>query len=221
MKAATEKVIVTLRDICLIDIPPHANQVFIKAKQSGSEITSKSVSILNNMAKWIEPLVIECKVTKKSTEKHTEPLRLSFRFENVSGNSFQRYGIAEIDCTTVFHENIANVQSLLSNCTHNTRFQSTIDIVRPGETRPRSNSSSGSYAAVNITSDEGSFSDKSINQSSIVTTTTSGGTSVSFAPPPKLPHELAPIKVSLEVYQMLEHQVDAILSEIIVQSRNK
>ena len=214
-KPTTEKVIVTLRDISLIDIPPHNTPIFIKGKQLNNEIQSKSVIISNNKAFWQEPLVIECKVTKKNTEKHTEPLRLSFRFESSSGSSFTRYGIAEIDVTTAFHENIKNVQLLLSNCSYNTKFHCLIDVLRPGETRTRSNSLKNEKNTPNINSDENSLSDRSSN--AIVTTTLSGGTSVNFTI--KLPHEMSPVKISSEHYQFLESKVDLILSEIILNNK--
>ncbi|EAY07721.1 hypothetical protein TVAG_118020 [Trichomonas vaginalis G3] len=202
----------------LIDIPPHGTPIFVKIKQDRSEYTSKSVNITNNTANWTEPAEIKCMIAAVATDKHPHPLRLSFRFEDASGKDFTRYGIAEIDCTTVFHEKVQNVEILLSNCTYNTKFRCTIDVNTSASGQPNSLDSFSTPKSNSISdfpSTTTNISERSVG--ALVTNARTGGTTVSFQAP-KQPYELAPVPISEKRYQELETQVDDILSKIIIDS---
>ena len=212
----TKKVLVTLRDMCLIDVPPHGTPIFVKAKQGKYEVTSKSVNIQNNSARWPEPLTIKARIAASSTEKHTSSLRLSFRFEDVSGKDFTRYGIAEIDCTTAFYLNSTTCEMLLSNCTYNTKLKCLIEIhpadsvslmPPPVDVDPMSLSETITQSNSSVTS----------TTSALVTNAATGGTTVRITEP-KPQFEQAPVKISEKRYAELESMVVDLLTKIIIES---
>ena len=212
----TKKVIVTLKEMCLVDIPPHGTPIFVKAKQSKYEFTSKSVQIQKNSAKWVDPIVIKSRIAMNQTDRHPHPLRLSFRFEDSTGKDFVRYGIAEIDVTTVYYEGISNVSILLTNCTYNTKFKCEISVESPSKvpqfpTQIPTNSLSHQEQL-----DMPSLSVTEKSTVALVSNAT-GGTTVSFQAP-KQPHELAPVPITAKRYAELEAQVDELLSNIIIES---
>lgn len=214
-----KKAYVTLKNMCLVDIPPHGTPIFIKIKQERNfEYTSASVNISNNTAKWTEPADVKCYIASSSTEKHTKPLRLSFRLEDSTGKDFTRYGIAEIDCTTAYYEKIQNVEILLSNCTYNTKFKCSIEVSTTKNGQPNSLEVGLGIKAMPVP--DYSVMSNSITERSVgalVTNARTGGTTVSFTAP-KEPWELAPVPISAKKYQELEAQVDEILSKIIIDS---
>ena len=212
----TKKVIVTLQDMSLIDIPPHGTPIFIKAKQSNYEVQTKSMPVQKNTVRWQEPLVIKSKIAVNQTEKHPHPLRLSFRFEDSSGKDFERYGIAEIDVTTAYHENISNVEILLSNCTYNTKFKCQIKVEDPNNLNPITKIPSNAFISPEQY-DSQSISTTEKSSVALVTNVKTGGTTVSFQAP-KQPHEMAPVPISAKRYAELEAQVDELLSNIIIES---
>ena len=213
----TKKVLVTLRDMCLVDIPPHGTPIFVKAKQSKYEFTSKSVLIQKNVAKWPDPIVIKSRIAMNQTDKHPHPLRLSFRFEDASGKDFVRYGIAEIDITTAFYENISNVEILLTNCTYNTKFKCEISVDSPSKAPSFPTHIPTNSISQHDQQDMPSLSVTEKSTVALVTNVATGGTTVSFQAPKK-PHELAPVPITAKRYAELEAQVDELLSNIIIES---
>ena len=109
---------ITLKDIVLTDLPTRQKRVFIKIKNCVKSIITKPYPIIDNKCVFENPVKIKMDMPQNlSKAKKVQPLRLSFRLENLSGSGFHRYGIAKIDVVKAILSGHLQISMNLENCT--------------------------------------------------------------------------------------------------------
>ena len=180
----------------------------------GSEFTTDSIQVVKNSVKWPKPIKIDCEVPIDPSKRET-PLRLSFRFENASGSGFTRLGIVEISVTNLIlnSENESQkIHQLLTNCKYNTYFDATVEI-QDERNKPKSIDRNSVQASVTGLL-ENEY--KSVSVKSLTTTsTTTGGTSVTFNSVINPLFDSCPVKITHDKFNQFEKQIDEILAQVI------
>jgi hypothetical protein len=213
---------IQLLDMKLVDIPQRQSLFYLKAKQGGTGTTTKKYPIANNTVAFTEPLIFDYSLPSDSQARHPKPLRLSFRFENAANSGFTRYGVCELDVMKLILEGKADIRVLLLECQFNTYFISRLTLPN-GSPWPNLLKISPQFTPVDPVSEmlTASVSPPSVRASTrphrdlSVSVHTVTASSSSSNPQPVSLYDSSPIKVPIEKFQELEHQVDELLAGII------
>lgn len=119
----------TFKNMILNQIPTQMTRIYIKTKVGKSKSLTNSVPIMNNTAKWDDKINIDWKnnLSKKSSKKAFK-IRFSFRFENLSGKGFTRYGNVEIDLNQIQSLKNWEFSKKLCDCNYDSIFSCLLSI---------------------------------------------------------------------------------------------
>ncbi|KAH0800361.1 uncharacterized protein GO595_006772 [Histomonas meleagridis] len=206
-----KKIKVILTDMKLIDMPPNQYRIFFKAKQGSKHIKTKAYAIVQNQVIFPEPICFLYDVSSHFSGKLVRPLRLSFRFETATGSGYTRYGIVEIDVVQCFKENKKYLHVLLDHCSYNTCFSCLL--LFPDESPPAEESSESqqfqslvvprSESETSFSARSGSFSNQKQSETFSISDSNSSVKGATFS-------------VTNEKYQLLEKQIDQLLTDVIL-----
>jgi hypothetical protein len=215
-----KKVWIQISNMRLIDVPPNQCLMFLKAKQGRTGAATKKYAIVKNSVLFAEPLRLEYELPADGSARPVKPLRLSFRFENPSNSGYTRYGIVELDVAKCLSEGMTRIEMLLSECTYNSYFIALLGLCELGQPTGVTRSSSAGNGVVV----DGKTSDESISEASTSSHTPTNTSmcsrsrrsedSTSSYRPPTI-YDMSPVKIPLEKFEFLEHQIDDLLASII------
>ena len=120
-----KKIIVTLSDMVLTDIPTRSAKVFIKAKRGRYKKETNKVPIIQNSCEWTEKLSILVKPIQLSSNKDSHPLYLSFILDENTGHS-PIYGLTEIYFANLYERKVKNIVIPLKSCLYQSKFRFSI-----------------------------------------------------------------------------------------------